>query len=180
VNDSSSYLGALVCLAALGYGGYWYYTEYQASAGMSGKTFYETCWEYKKKPGPLAPEPKPSNPYQAAQWKNCDPVVEREMYEQGLIFVGTKPGEDEDQLRAVCPHVGFPIAGLSYWYVEDTEAAGGLSTLSAFLPASWSVRSWAKKRWPNCSNERERQGYPKIVEKAPGVYGWEKPCPRCK
>jgi hypothetical protein len=36
-------------MAALGYGGYWYYTENEASAGMSGKTFYETCWEYKSK-----------------------------------------------------------------------------------------------------------------------------------
>jgi hypothetical protein len=51
MNDSSSYVGALVCLAALGYGGYWYYTENEASAGMSGKKFYETCWEFKSKGG---------------------------------------------------------------------------------------------------------------------------------
>jgi uncharacterized membrane protein YebE (DUF533 family) len=35
MNDSSSYVGALVCLAALGYGGYWYYTENEASAGKA-------------------------------------------------------------------------------------------------------------------------------------------------
>jgi hypothetical protein len=49
MNDSSSYVGALVCLGALGYGGYSYYTENEASAGMSGKQFYETCWEYKSR-----------------------------------------------------------------------------------------------------------------------------------
>jgi hypothetical protein len=85
-------------------------------------------------------------PYQAAQWKNCEPVVVRGVHAQGLIGAGTEPGEDEDRLRKVCPHAGFPLVGLYWWYVEDTEAAGGLSTLSAFLPASWSVGSWAKKR----------------------------------
>src|SRR5262249_7988346 len=33
-----------------------------------------------------------------------------------------------DRLREVCPYMGFPPVGLSYWYVEDTEAAGGLET----------------------------------------------------
>jgi len=173
-------LGVLICVAIVGYGVYWYYTGNKASAGMSGKAFYESCWEYKKKPGPLGDEPKPSNPSQAAQWNNCEPVVERGMYAQGIIFVGAESGEDFDRLRKVCPHAGFPLAGLSYWYVEDTEAAGGLSTLNAFLPATWSVENWAGKRWPNCSRERERQGYPKIIEKAPGVFEWKKPCPKCK
>jgi hypothetical protein len=195
VNDSSSYLGALVCLAALGYGGYWYYTENEASAGMSGKKFYETCWEYKSKGGwGLAfGEAKPSNPYQAAQWMNCETVTVRGMLAAGIIFA--EVGEESDPLRRACPYSRFPLVGKYHLYVQETEAAGGVSGLSAFLHATWSVGSWAKKYWPNCSSERVRQEYSKIVEKTParieidaigkmviipGVYMWEKPCPKCK
>jgi hypothetical protein len=183
----SSLFGGLFWLAALSYGGYWYYTEHEASAGMSGNAFYETCWEYKSKTIGFN-EPKPSNPYQAAQWKNCETVVRRGIFEQGIIFVGAESGDDFDRLRKSCPdswsetsstRMSVP-GGAFFVYIEDTEAAGGLSGLNGLLPAIWSVKSWAKKRWPNCSSERQRQGYPKIVEKAPDVYDWEKPCPKCK
>src|SRR5262245_49883685 len=174
-------LGVLFCVAIVGYGVYWYYTENKASAGMSGKAFYETCWEHKSKTAGFN-EAKPSNPYQAVQWKNCEAVVRRGIYAQGMIFAGNESGEEFDRLRKACPDSWseIPLAGSFYLYVEDTEAAGGLSSLNAFLPATWSVENWAGKRWPNCSRERERQGYPKIVEKTPGAFAWEKPCPKCK
>ena len=194
MNDSSSYAGALVCLAALGYGGYWYYTENEASAGMSGKQFYETCWEYKSKGGwGLAfREVKPSNPYQAAQWMNCETVTVRAMLAAGIIFA--EVGEGSNPLRGACPYSLFPLVGKYHLYVKETEAAGGVWP-GAFLPATWSVGNWAKKEWPKCNSERVRQGYPKIVEKVPtrieidatgkvatipGEYMWEKSCPKCK
>jgi hypothetical protein len=138
-------------------------------------------------------EAKPSNPYQAAQWMNCETVTVRGMLAAGIIFA--EVGEETDPLRRACPYLWFPLVGKYHLYVQETEAAGGVSGLSAFLPATWSVGSWAKKEWPNCNSERVRQGYPKIVEKVParveidatgkvatipGEYMWEKSCPKCK
>jgi hypothetical protein len=134
MNDSSSYLGALACLAALGYGGYWYYTENEASAGMSGKKFYETCWEFKSKGGwGLAfGEAKPSNPYQAAQWMNCETVTVRGMLAAGIIFA--EVGEETDPLRRACPYLWFPLVGKYHLYVQETEAAGVFLVSAPFCP----------------------------------------------
>jgi hypothetical protein len=120
----SGWWGALLWFAALGYGGYWYYTENEASAGMSGKTFYETCWDYKSRTSGFF-EPKPSNPYQAAQWKSCETVVRRGMFGEGMILVGSETGREFDRLRRTCPNLSeLPTF---YLYIQDTEAAGGLS-----------------------------------------------------
>ena len=72
------------------------------------------------------------------------------------------------------------MGGLFYMYVSDTEAAGGVSSLYAILPANVSIASWANGRWPNCSAERKRQGYSKVIRKADGTFGWEAPCAKCK
>jgi hypothetical protein len=170
----------LVGLAALGYAVYWFYLENEASAGMSGKSFYEMCWEYRSKRVGLT-TPQPSNPYQAAQWKNCELVVLRGIYGEGMIFGGGGTGDGAERLARACPNLWseIPVGGAFYLYVQDTESAGGVSGVASFLPATWSVESWAKTRWPRCSSERERQGYSKKVEKNPGIFGWEKPCPKC-
>ncbi len=65
-------------------------------------------------------------------------------------------------------------------YVSDTEAAGGVSPVYTILPANFSIASWANLRWPHCSTERERQGFPKVIKKSDGTFAWEKPCAKCK
>lgn len=170
-------------ILALG-AGYWLYTDWQASGSMTGKAYYEACWERVNKTKGFA-EPTPSTPYQAGQWKQCEPVANRALFANGMIFAGlAKDDKDEDGLRLgrACPNAmsEVPIGGVFYLYVKDTEAEGGTSGMDGVLPASWTLSHWATKRWPKCSAERERQGYPKIVEKADGTFGWEKPCPKCK
>ncbi|KRQ92549.1 hypothetical protein [Bradyrhizobium valentinum] len=170
-------------MLALG-AGYWLYTDYQASGSLTGKAYYEACWERaNKKKG--FDDPAPSTPYQAGQWKQCDPVARRALFANGFIFAGMpKDEKDEDgiRLRRVCPDAWneVPMGGIFYLYVKDTEAEGGVSGIDGVLPASWTLSHWATKRWPKCSAERERQGYPKLVEKNDGTFGWEKPCPKCK
>jgi hypothetical protein len=63
---------------------------------------------------------------------------------------------------------------------DGVAREGGVSGIDGVLPASWTLSHWATKRWPKCSAERERQGYPKIIEKNDGTFGWEKPCAKCK
>jgi hypothetical protein len=84
---------------------------------------------------------------------------------------GRETGEDYARLRGACPdsYSEVPMAGIFYLYVNDTEAAGGVSGIDGALPATWSLSHWAAKRWPRCSAERERQGYPKVM-----------PCSKCK
>jgi len=162
-------------------GGFWVYTDYQASGSLTGKAYYETCWELKTKTKGIA-EPTPSTPYQAGQWKQCEPVARRAVFASGLIFAGRETGEDYDRLRGACPdsYSEVPMAGIFYLYVNDTEAAGGVSGIDGALPATWSLSHWAAKRWPRCSAERENQGYPKVIEKNDGTFAWEKPCSKCK
>lgn len=163
---------------------YWFYTDWQASGSLTGKAYYEACWERVHKTRGFD-EPIPSTPYQAGQWKQCEPVAKRAMFENGLIFAGlAKDEKDEDgqRLGRACPNVmsEVPLGGIFFLYVKDTEAEGGVSGIDAFLPASWTIFHWSKKRWPNCSAERGRQGYPKIVEQKDGIFGWERPCSKCK
>lgn len=38
----------VLLILALG-AGYWLYTDYQASGSLTGKAYYEACWEQKNK-----------------------------------------------------------------------------------------------------------------------------------
>lgn len=174
-------MAALIWLVCLIGGGFWYYTENSASAGLTGKEHYEACWERRSKTVGFN-DPKPSTPYQASQWKNCEPVVLRQFYSKGMIFAGNETGPEFDRIRAVCPNKWseVPMAGLYYFYIADIEAEGGVGRLFGFLPASASVSSWLSKRWPDCAKVRAAQGFSQIVEKSDGQFGWEKPCPNCK
>jgi hypothetical protein len=167
----------LLALAA----GFWFYTDYQASGNLTGKAYYEACWELKTKTVGFT-DPTPSTPYQAGQWKQCEPVAQRALFASGLIFAGRESGEDYDRLRRACPdqYSEVPMGGIFHLYVKDTETEGGVRGIDSFLPATWSLSHWAAMRWPRCNDERERQGFPKIIEKNDGTFAWEKPCPKCK
>ena len=91
-------MAALFWMVVLIGGGYWWYTDYQASGNLTGKDYYEACWELKNKTKGFA-DPTPSTPYQAGQWKQCEPVAQRAIYDSGLIYAGTEAGEDADRLR---------------------------------------------------------------------------------
>jgi hypothetical protein len=162
-------------------GSYWFYTDYKASGSLTGKDYYEACWELKSKMKGFT-EPPPSTPYQAGQWKQCEPVAQRAIYDNGLIFAGIEAGEDAQKLRRSCPDKWseVPVAGVFYLYVKDTEAEGGVQGLFRILPANWAIGAWARTRWPHCSEVRESLGFPKVVQKDDGTFGWEKPCPKCK
>jgi hypothetical protein len=118
-------------LALLG-GGYYAYSDYQASGSMSGRTYYEACWERVQK-GPNAP---PSTPYQAAQWKQCDAVAQRTVFVKGLIFAGM-PKDDKDVDGLDTEHI--PTAAASS--VASTAAYDGLSCgmRSGFRSVEWYV-----------------------------------------
>jgi hypothetical protein len=174
-------MAALFWIAVMLGGGYWLYTDFQASGNLTGKSYYEACWELRSKTKGFA-EPSPSTPYQAGQWKQCEPVAQYAIYDSGLIFAGTETGEAADQLRRFCPDKWseVPMAGVFYLYVKDTETEGGVKGLYAVLPAKWSIGAWARTRWPHCSEVREKLGFPKIVQKSDGMFSWERPCTACK
>jgi hypothetical protein len=177
VGEVMAFIGWLLAIA----GGFWLYSDYRASGSMTGKTYYEVCWELKNKTKGFT-EPAPSTPYQAGQWKQCEPVAKRAMFASGMLYAGQEAGDEPDRLRRACPDQfsEVPMAGLFYLYIKDTENEGGVSGIDGLLPANWSLSHWAAKRWPRCSAERELQGYPKIIEKGDGTFVWEKPCPKCR
>jgi hypothetical protein len=171
---------ALILIAAAGAAA----AGYLGAFGQTGPDYFESCWTLKAetiKEG-FAGKPKPKSPQQAISWAACEPTTLRSVYEAGIIFVGDPKDADEATLEKVCPssYRQIPIGGAYMLTVELLEAAGGPNFTDRFLPAGVMVgRVWSKK-WPRCSSERERQGYPKIVEKSPSSFGWERPCPKCK
>jgi hypothetical protein len=118
-----------------------------SSGSLTGKAYYETCWELRNKTKGFS-EPTPSTPYQAGQWKQCEPVAQRAIYNSGLMFAGTEDGEEAERLRRACPDKWseVPMSGVFYLYVNE----GGVSGIFSFLPAAWSISHWATKRWPRC------------------------------
>ena len=174
-------MGQIIVWLFLIVAGYWLYSNYEESGHLTGKAYYEACWKYKAGTKGFT-EPTPSTPYEAGQWKQCEPVALKAFFDSGMIFSGNEEGADYDRLRAACPSTfnDVPMGGFFYMYVKDTEAVGGVSPIYAILPANLSIAAWANGRWPNCSAERQRQGFPKLIKKADGSYGWEAPCAKCK
>lgn len=170
----------IVALLALIAGGVWWYDMNSASGGMSGKTYYEACWAYRTKSGSTAPTP--GTPYEAAQWKKCEPVAKRAFFDSGMIFAGGGTDDDSKRLASVCPSFwsDVPLGGFYYMYVAHVEERGGLNPFDGMMPAYWSISGWANKKWPKCSEERQRQGYPLVVQKSDQDFGWSQPCAKCK
>jgi hypothetical protein len=148
---------------------------------MNAKTYYEACWKLKSKSS-LVAMPPPENPYEASRWKNCDPVANRAMFDEGMIFAGAGSDADTKLLGKVCPNSWseVPLLGFYVLYIDDLEKRGGPSAIEAYLPAAFSIGRWAKARWPECSAEVKRQGYPPIEQKDNGKFGWSKACSKCK
>lgn len=157
---------------------------YLGAFGQTGPDYFESCWALKAetiKEG-FAGKAKPKSPQQAISWAACEPTTRRSVYGTGIIFVGNPKDADEVALEKVCPssYRQLPIGGAYMLTVELLEAAGGPKLIDRFLPADFMIRRVWSAKWPSCSAERERQGYPKIVEKPGGSFGWEWPCVKCK
>lgn len=150
--------------------------------GQTGSDYFQSCWELRAesvKKGFSKPEPK--SPQQGINWAGCEPIGRRAIYETGIIFVGNPRDADEAALERVCPssYRQVPIGGSYMLTIDLLESSGGPRLYDRILPAEFMIgRAWRDK-WPACSKERERQGYPKIVEKSAGVFGWERPCAKC-
>lgn len=151
---------------------------YQGTFFVTGKQWYEACWA--KQNGAKA-----TDPYQDATWSTCEPTASAALFGSGLIFAGY-PENDKDvdgaSLQKVCPSSWTD----AYWGgnyvlgVKVLQQQGGPNYLDAVMPARQTLERAFKGRWPRCSAERQRQGYPLLIEITPGKYDWERPCARCK
>jgi hypothetical protein len=128
-------------------------------------------------------DPQGANAQQDAQWRLCELMSRRAIYQAGFIFAGN-PEVDRNASTVVqsCPSswTQVPMAG-TYWLTLDLIAdQGGTHTLDAFIPAETTIqRAWIKQ-WPECAAERIRLGYPMIVEKKRGEFDWAEPCIPCE
>ncbi len=157
---------------------------YSGLFGQTGADYFQSCWELSAETGKkgFAGKVEPKSPQQAIDWAQCEPISQRGVYRTGIIFVGNATHADEIALEKECPssYKQVPIGGSYMLTISLLEAAGGPKFYDRFLPAEIMVGRVWKDKWPTCSTARERQGYPRIVEKSPGVFGWERPCARCK
>ena len=117
-----------------------------------------------------------------SQWKRCELYSQGGIYNAGFVLTGTPKDTEDYALEKVCPSKWgqIPIGGTYYLTLNLLQDQGGPSFLDKFLMAEDMISRTYEAKWPNCSVERIRQGYPKIIETQEGVFDWETPCQRCK
>lgn len=152
--------------------------------GRTGTDYYEVCWEKRAatlKAG-LGSTPEPSSPKQSIAWGECEPTTRRAVYDAGFVVAGSVRDDDDRRMAQACPSAltDIPLGGAYFLTLKLLEEDGGPRFWERAIPARFMInRVWSQK-WPNCSAERQRQGYAKIVEVRPGEFGWEWACPKCK
>ena len=170
-----SFIGiAAVVSVALAYTGTFYVT---------GRQWYEGCYELRVEQSKVGwAKPQAADAYKAALWAKCEPIVDRAMFASGLLYVGD-PSRDlgAAALGSSCPSMwsDMPMVGMYHLAIDLVQTANAPTLLDRFTPAEWMVGRAVTSRWPSCSSERQRLGFPKIVEKSPGRFDWETPCIRC-
>lgn len=165
---SGEFLGSLFTLGVLAVGA----AAYDGQFYPTGRHWYESCWA-KSKGG------KASNPYQEARWSTCEPIASRAFFDAGLLFSSGTGDENAKRLASVCPSAWSDLyfGGNYVLGVKLVQERGGPSPMDGILPAGWLLKRTFAAKWPQCRAEADNQGYPRIVEKSPGVFGWERPCP---
>lgn len=164
---------------------------YNGTFGTTGAQWYAGCWEKSveyRKDWMSGKEPISPDAYKALIWANCDLESQRGVYAAGMVFHQSLFVPDPStypeaySMATACPAEArdVPVAGLYLLTVKLVQENGGPSFLDRFRPAKFMLADAMTRRWPGCSKERKRQGYPRIVEKAPGKFDFEKPCLPCE
>lgn len=160
------------------------YLAYSGTFWATGREWYEVCYALKSEQLRAGwSEVTTSDPYLAARRMSCEPISQRGIFSGGMILAGN-PEMDRGSaaLGNSCPSgwSDMAIGGTYMTSVAFVAAAGGPSLADRFLPAEWMLNRVYTARWPSCNSERARLGFPRIIEKAPGNFGWETPCQRCE
>ena len=148
----------------------------------NGKTYYETCYEYKVEQEKSAwSEPKTTDPYKAAAWKNCELISRQAIFDKGIILSELGKYRDDIILASACPSYleDMPIAGTYIFTVKLIENAGGPTLLQKYLPASMMISDLYERRWPNCISTRKRLGYSRMTAMSDGSYEFLEKCDDC-
>jgi hypothetical protein len=162
------------------------YLAYTGMFYVTGTQYYTACWDKVAKQNGKFEEPKAPDARTAVLWAQCEIITHRGVYQAGMIFSGKaadKGKEDEDlrRLSTACPsnYSDIPVGGAHILGVKLVAAIGGPRIDEYFTPGEWLAGRAFAARWPDCVDERRRQGFPRIVEEGSG-FRWETPCDPCK
>ena len=147
---------------------------------QTGVQWFESCWEKSNSAGPLDRDPKPKSASQSIAWAQCGIKAANVFNDIGFVVSPSNVDEanaDEVRLWKACPNPWehIPVKGVYASVVAEIEKMGGPQLVDYFLPADHLIRRAWLSRWPSCSSERKRQGYPKI-----SASGWKGECVPCK
>lgn len=162
----------LVLLVAVGWAlqkGWFYQT---------GQQWFDSCWASVNANGRSA-----ASPEEATAWAQCGPVVDKALFDAGYVFSGNPQYAVIPQLHALaaaCPsnYTDIPLAGPYSLAVSLIQDAGGPRWLDRFLPPGRMIVKVFDARWPQCTVERVRNGFPKIVMIS-GKWDFESHCVPC-
>ena len=160
------------------------YLAHSGTLWTTGREWYEVCYALKSEQMKVGfGKVTTPDPYLAARHMACEPISVRGIVSGGMVLAGN-PETDRGAaaLGKSCPSgwSDMAIGGTYMTSVDLVAAAGGPSLADRFLPAERMLNRVYTARWPSCASERARLGFPRIVEKAPGDFGWEVPCQRCE
>lgn len=156
--------------------------SYNGIFGQTGSDYFRSCWEKRAAAiNTRLDEPRAASPEQAIAWARCEITTRRAIYDRGIVFAGTPQDAIDQAIDRACPSGlrDLPLGGSYMLTVKLAEENGGPKFLDRFMPAEHMIGRLWTERWPACSAEREKHGYPKIVERG-NSFGWAWNCPRCK
>jgi hypothetical protein len=125
---------------------------------VTGSRFYENCWERRAKEKLVGGfnEAQAGNPYQAALWSSCTPIVAQAMDNAGFTLgssAANAPAEAK-ALASSCPNreteIPLYMDRLYIVVIEVIEKNGGPLLVDRVAPAEWLIERALKARWPRC------------------------------
>ena len=148
---------------------------------QTGQDWFETCWKVAN-----TKDAKPTTSDEAVKWAKCDGTANEAVYGAGFVMAGRPLEGVPETIKAVyaaCPSAWSDLSIFSGEYrmaVSLIEKNGGPAVLDRFLPATYIIEYAYRSRWPDCSKRRQEAGYPKIVRKSDGAWGFDGECEPCK
>ncbi|KVT57850.1 hypothetical protein [Burkholderia ubonensis] len=171
--DDGTALGMVLIAGVVAWGLHagWFY--------QTGQQWFDSCWASINSKNP------PATAAEATAWMQCEPQTKKALFNAGYVFGGNPEYAVTPELKAVeaaCPsnYSDIPMSGVQVMAIDLLTRDGGPRWLDKFMPPDQMIVRAFNKRWPNCSAARAANGFPTIVQKADGTFGWSGPCKPCE
>lgn len=124
---------------------------------ITGRQYYEACFQKEQASAVLAEQAKPPDPQTAILWASCEPIAAQALLDSGLR---AQDHEEGGGSYGGCPDFYSEIWWFAFYrlVIDSTAAFGGPTFFEGYTPAGWMVQRVIRARWPNCRDKMQREG----------------------